>query len=283
MTIELCQKEIVDHQKKIKTLQNNYDNEKDDHVNNLQKCSDAKKQLIRSNNTLTLENKTLKTEVESKKDIYLEHCNTKIEAEKMKLEKYKKEMLELTGGGFREKINNLENILSGGMIGEIKKTLKTNYTNEMNNLKNIFNNNQLNGGGNLKGGSTIVFIIVAVIKITLMTVGTFLFDWWPIMMIISFYCVFIEYKMTLLTGNEIMGTPIVFLLAAYFCPCCWTLGRLGVGWTTTKNTSPTLFNVLSKCTNDSITLNFDHFYGKPCKEPKCLWTTDECYNALFGK
>ena len=142
---------------------------------------------------------------------------------------------------------------------------------------------RFHGGANMKGGNPILFIIGAVVKIILMTVGTFIFDWWPIMMILSFYCVYIEYKMTLLTGQEVMGTPIIFLLGSYFCPCFWAIARLGIGWTTTKQTSPGLFNVLSKCTNDNISLNFDHYYGKPCKQTKCLWTTDDCYNALFGK
>lgn len=276
-----CEKEIIEHNKQLNQMKKIHEAQ---NINNQQKMDmyiSENEKLTKENNNLIINNKDLTNKYETVVDAKDKECNERIETEKIKNEELKMKTQKLFGG-FREFLNNFENKISGGIIGEIKKNLKTNYNNEINYLR-TFNSNHLKGGANMKGGNPILFTIGAVIKIILMTLGTFIFDWWPIMMILSFYCVYVEYKMTLLTGQEIMGTPIIFLLGAYFCPCFWAIARLGVGWTTTKQTSPGLFNVLSKCTNDNITLNFDHYYGKPCKQTKCLWTTDECFNALFGK
>ena len=277
-----CEKEIIEHDKQLNEMKKNYEAQ---NINNQQKMDmyiSENEELVNTNNDLIVKNKDLTDKYESVVDVKEKECKEHIETEKIKNEELKMKTQKLFGG-IREQLNNFENKISGGIIGEIKKNLKTNYNNEINNVRALFNSERFRGGANMRGGNPILFTIGAVVKIILMTVGTFIFDWWPIMMILSFYCVYIEYKMTLLTGQEVMGTPIIFLLGAYFCPCFWALARLGIGWTTTKQTSPGLFNVLSKCTNDNITLNFDHYYGKPCKQTKCLWTTDDCYNALFGK
>lgn len=277
-----CEKEIIEHDKQLNEMKKHYEAQ---NINNQQKIDmyiGENEELVNTNNDLILKNKDLTDKYESVVDVKEQECKEHIETEKIKNEELKMKTQKLFGG-IREQLNNFENKISGGIIGEIKKNLKTNYNNEINNVRALFNSGRFRGGANMRGGNPILFTIGAVVKIILMTVGTFIFDWWPIMMILSFYCVYIEYKMTLLTGQEVMGTPIIFLLGAYFCPCFWALARLGIGWTTTKQTSPGLFNVLSKCTNDNITLNFDHYYGKPCKQTKCLWTTDDCYNALFGK
>jgi len=280
MTIS-CQNELINHRKQIEDLAKVYNSKEDDYLQQVKNSNDSKNELISNNNKLTVENKQLQDNYNSISTIKDNECKEKIQAEKIKCDTYKANINSLTGG-FRKVLNNFENKVSGGIVGQIKTNLKTKCENEKETFKNIINNSKLKGGGKLKGGNPIIFMIGAIIKIVLMTLGTFIFDWWPIMMILSFYCVYLEYKMTLLTGQEVMGTPIIFLLGAYFCPCFWAIARVGMGWTTTKNTTPGLFNVLSKCTSDNITLNFNHYYGKPCKEPKCLYTSPACFEALFG-
>lgn len=277
-----CENEIIQHKSQINNLIRNYKIDKTGYIEQLDNCNKEKKEIIDKNNIITLENTKIKDDYDKVVEVKNKECDEKLKSQKIEHNKFKANINSLAGG-FKEIFNNFENKISGGIVGQIKANLKENYTKEVNNLKNINNINKLNGGGKLKGGNPILFTIGAVIKIILMTLGTFIFDWWPIMMILSFYCVYIEYKMTILTGQEIMGTPIIFLLGAYFCPCFWALGRLGMGWTTSKNTTPGLFNVLSKCTDDNITLNLNYYYGKPCKEAKCLYTTKDCFNALFGK
>ena len=102
------------------------------------------------------------------------------------------------------------------------------------------------------------------------------------MMLLSLYCVYIEYKMIKLSGQSILGLPIAFLLGAYLCPCIWVIVRVVMGWNIGEG-KPQLFNIFSKCTNDGITVNFHEYYGTNCKNNKCIWTTNECYDTLFGK
>ena len=126
-------------------------------------------------------------------------------------------------------------------------------------------------------------MVAAGFKVGLMTLGTFIFNWWPIMMLVSFYCLYIEWKMVKLSGENILGLPIIYLLGAYLCPCIWALVRLFMGYSTNADSQPKLFNILSKCTDDGFTINFHEYSGKDCKEDKCLWTTNDCYKTLFGK
>ena len=66
------------------------------------------------------------------------------------------------------------------------------------------------------------------------------------MMLVSFYCVYVEWKMVKLSGDDILGLPIVYLLGAYLCPCIWALVRLFMGYKTKTDANPRLFNILSK-------------------------------------
>ena len=59
--------------------------------------------------------------------------------------------------------------------------------------------------------------------------------------------------------------------------------RLFMGWTTNSDANPKLFNIFSKCTDDGFTLNFHEYYGRDCKDNKCLWTTKQCYSTLYNK
>ena len=181
---------------------------------------------------------------------------------------------------FQTFLRNFENKISGGIIGQIRENFENDYRKELQNYKNMQTNYEK---GVQKGGNPIVFMVLAGVKIALMTLGTFLFNWWPIMMIISLYCVYVEYKMIKLSGQDIMGVPILFLLGAYLCPCIWAIVRLFMGWTTNSDTNPKLFNIFSKCTGDGFTLNFHEYYGRDCKDNKCLWTTKQCYSTLYNK
>lgn len=287
-------KEIIEQEQHLNSLKNLYENEKSELRNQLDRSNTQKKNLTKKNNELILENKRLQSNYDENNTIMQQQCAETLREEKNKNEEFKQSIKSMSGG-FRNQLNKLENKICGGIIGQIKKKLKTSYNKEYSNLQNLYKNNafsnnsnnlnnlnNLNGGKKQTGGNPIVFMVLAVAKIIFITIGTFIFDWWPIMMLLSLYCVFIEYKMIKLSGQPIMGMPIAFLLGAYLCPCIWVIVRLVMGFTTSVGLKANLFNVFSKCTDDGFTVNFHEYYGKGCNDNKCIWTTTTCHNALFG-
>lgn len=266
----------------LNNLKSIYQTEKNDLQNMLDNCNNRENELNSENSDLKVENLRLKNDNEQIINDKNAECEQKIS---QKEEEHTEELNSLKPplqGGFRKYLNSFENKISGGIIGQLKTKLQQNYNNEIKNFQSLYSN-QLKGGSKQTGGNPIVFMIVAVVKIALMTLGTFFFNWWPVMMIISFYCVYVEYKMIKLSGQSVMGLPIIYLLGAYLCPCFWAIGRLGIGYSTNMGTNPNLFNIFSKCTDDGFTLNFYEYYGRDCKDNKCVWTTNECYGALFDK
>lgn len=284
-------KEIIEQEEHLNSLKNLYEKDKVELQNQLNTSNVQKKNLIKKNNELLLNNKKLQNNFDENSTIMQQQCNETLRKEKNRHEEFKQSVKSMTGG-FRSQLNKLETKICGGIIGQIKTKLKTHYDKECNNLrnlKNIQNNyqnsnhqNNFNGGKKQSGGNPMVFMVVAVVKIFFITIGTFIFDWWPIMMLLSLYCVFIEYKMLQLSGENIIGMPIAILLGAYFCPCIWAIFRLVMGFNTSIGKKANLFNVLSKCTDDGFTVNFFEYYGKGCKESKCIWASDICQEALFG-
>ena len=276
-----CEKELIEHNTQIKNMQDIFDKNSAALNNSINVCEKEKKNLIKINNKLNLDNLNLQETINTNNDIQDNLCEQKIEKRRLKMEESINNLSTITGG-YSHYLDKIEKQFGNGIIYQMKTNLKNNYEKEVNNFKNLYNN-KLKGGGNQVGGNPILYIVISVIKIMLMTVGTFFFSWWPIMFLVSLYCVYVEYKMVKLTSDSIVGVPILYILCAYFCPCCWAIGRLVMGWTTNMGTSPNLFNVFSKCTEDGFTINFSEYYGRDCKDNKCVWTTNECFGALFDK
>ena len=280
MTIT-CENEIMEHNRQKNNLKEIYDKKTTRLDSELELCNNQKSDLVRINNDLSLKNSKLQSDFDENDTLREQQCAETLRKKEIEHEEFKQSINSMSGG-FRTYLNEFEDKISGGIIGQIKQNLKKNYASEIKNF-NKFYKGDFKGGGKQKGGNPILFMAVAVVKIALMTLGTFFFDWWPVMMIISFYCVYIEYKMIKLSGQSVMGLPIVYLLGAYLCPCFWAIGRVAMGWTTNMGTSPNLFNIFSKCTDDGFTLNFHEYYGRDCKDNKCVWTTNDCYGTLFDK
>lgn len=263
---------------KDKELKNNLKH----HKNLYKVCMENKNKQTKKMADLQAENIKLKTE----KDIIIsnnkETCKELLKEKVLECEEIKTSLLG-GGGKVQQFLRNFENKISGGMIGQIRKSFDTNYKKELQNLKNLRNKQQGGGGGGQIGGNPLVFLVVASFKVGIMTLGTLIFNWWPIMMLVSFYCLYLEWKMIKLSGENILGVPIIYLLCAYLCPCIWTLIRLFMGFKTNENAQPKLFNILSKCTDDGFTINFHEYFGRDCKDNKCLWTTNTCYETLFNK
>lgn len=276
-----CENEIIEHKRQINSFENVHNKESSRLKDELDLCNTEKNDLVRKNNELNLKNSRLQSDYDENDTIREQQCAEILRKKEIEHAEFK-QSINTMSGGFRGYLDNFEDKISGGIIGQIKKNLKKIYEKEMKNFTNFYNSS-FKGGGKQTGGNPILFMAIAVVKIALMTLGTFFFDWWPVMMIISFYCVYIEYKMIKLSGESVMGLPIVYLLGAYLCPCFWAIGRVAMGWSTNMGTSPNLFNIFSKCTDDGFTLNFHEYYGRDCKDNKCVWTTNDCYEALFDK
>ena len=241
-------------------------------------CVENKTKQIKKIANLQAENIKLKTEKDAVAANNKETCTELLKEKVLECEEIKTSLL--GGGKFQTVLRNFENKISGGMIGQIRKTLDQKYQKEVENYKNM---NKPHINGSQSGGNPLLFMGLAAFKIGLMTLGTFVFNWWPIMILVSLYCVYVEWKMVLLSGEDILGLPIIFLLGAYLCPCIWALVRLFMGYTTQNDSNPKLYNILSKCTDDGFTINFNEYIGRDCKEDKCIWTTNECHQTLFGK
>ena len=277
------EKEIEEHNKQLTNIKKLYEEDKTILKEKFKKCDHINKKNKEELGKMKLENKKLQAEIDDL-DIIKENETAELLKNKtLECESFKQKIKSGISGGqskFQTFLRSFENTISGGIIGQIRNKFETKYQNELVNYNNLKQNF---AKGKQMGGNPLLFMGLAGFKIGLMTVGTFLFNWWPIMMFVSLYCVLIEYNMIKLSGQDMMGVPILFLLGAYLCPCIWAIVRLFMGWTTNANTNPKLFNILSKCTSDGFNVNFHEYYGRDCKGNKCVWTTNDCYSALFGK
>ena len=61
------------------------------------------------------------------------------------------------------------------------------------------------------GGPSALVMVVVIIKLILMTMGSFIFSYFPVVLLISLMCVYIEYKLTVTMGHDIMGLPLVYI------------------------------------------------------------------------
>jgi len=277
--------EIEEHKKQLDGMKKLCIEEKQVLKDKYKKCNFTNKKNLVELEKTKLENKKLQSDLDDLDIIKDKETVELLKNKTIECEKFKQKIKTGISGGqsqskFQTFLRTFENSISGGIIGELRNNYEKKYKEE---LKMYNNLQEHRANGVQKGGNPLLFMGLAGVKIGLMTLGTFIFNWWPIMMFVSLYCVLIEYNMVKLSGEDIMGLPILFLLGAYLCPCIWAIVRLFMGWTTSANSNPKLFNVLSKCTSDGFNVNFHEYYGRDCKGNKCIWTTNECYSALFDK
>ena len=188
-------------------------------------------------------------------------------------------------GGTRKKDynyykNQIESLLSGGIIPKMKKKYKRLLSKEYRKFNNEYNKIKKHG---VQHGGANPALIMAITggKLFLLTVGTFIFDWWPIVVIISIYAAYIEYTMLTVTQAEIFGLDGLSILFALLCPCCWTAARLYKGWSTQKLTeTDNLWNILQNC-SPNLGMDISKFQNSECEDIDCYITNKQCYNSIF--
>lgn len=193
------------------------------------------------------------------------------------------EQQELVGGtkkDYNYYKNQLESILSGGIIPKMKKKYKKLLSKEYNKFNKEYN--KIKKQGVQHGGANPALIMAGVgVRIFLFTFGTFIFDWWPIVVIISIYAAYIEYTMLSVTQAEIFGLDGLSVLFALLCPCCWTAARLYKGWPTQKLTeTDNLWNIMKNC-SPIFGMEISSFRNNECEDINCYVTNNKCYNSIF--
>ena len=111
--------------------------------------------------------------------------------------------------------------------GGILDVLKNKYGGYLDDTKKEYDN--LKKKKQSGGAVTALTMFVVIIKIMLMTMGTFMFSYFPIVFLILLMCFYIEYKLTVVMGHDILGMPMIYMMCACCCPCCWTCIRLFKG------------------------------------------------------
>ena len=168
----------------------------------------------------------------------------------------------------------LNAILNGGLIPKLKKKYSKMINNEYKRIK------QIRGGGQV-GGNPAMVLIISIIKIFSMTVGTFVFDWWPIVVIISLYCAYLEYSMLTVTDTQIMGLDGLSVLFAFACPCCWTGLKLYKGWKTQLNTeTDNLWTIMKNC-SPYLSMPLTQVKSSLCEGTNCYLMPPECYKSIY--
>ena len=180
------------------------------------------------------------------------------------------------GGGSNSNTlkEQLNAILSGGIIPKLKKKYSKMLKDE---YKLI---NAIRGGGQVGGNPTLI-LFNSVVKIFFMTVGTFIFDWWPVVVVISLYCAYLEYSMLAITDTEIVGLDGLSILFACACPCCWTGFRLYKGWKTQLNTeTDNLWTIMKSC-SPYLSMPLTEIKSSSCEGTKCYIMSPECYKSVY--
>ena len=180
------------------------------------------------------------------------------------------------GGGRSKSFNQeLKSLINGGIIPRLKnkysKMLKKEY-------KKF---NAMKGGKQVGGMNPTLIMGISVVKIFFFTIGTFIFDWWPIVVLISIYCAYLEYSMLKITDTEIMGLEGLSLLFAFLCPCCWTAFRLFKGWKTPLNTeTDNLWNIMQNC-SPKFSMPLTKVQSSACEGTSCYVIPPQCYKSIF--
>lgn len=135
--------------------------------------------------------------------------------------------------------------------------------------------------GGAVGGLTLMFVVL---KLLMMTIGTYIFNYFPVVFIISLICLYMEYRLTTVMGQDIVGMPMLYMMCACCCPCCWTFFRLFKGWTNTLNVSTEgLWGIMSNCSSPMTILDIHEVDGNVCKDSGCYITSKDCHSILYPR
>ncbi len=190
-----------------------------------------------------------------------------IEEENVKEEIIEEEEQTIKGGSYSE-----------GIIEQLKKKYDKYLKDTQEEYKLLKRKKQMGGAP----GALIMFIVI--IKLILMTMGSFIFNYFPVVLLITSMCVYIEYKLTVVMGHDIIGFPLIYMICACICPCGWTFFRLFKGWTNKLNISTGgLWSVLTNCSDATSILNIYKVDGSVCKNGDCFIVSKECHNVLYPK
>ena len=196
-----------------------------------------------------------------------------------------KEYYDLDDGIFKERIiEGGENIVKEGkesLLDELYKKYEDSRKKILKEYNEIVNNKDGKQKGGAVGGLTLIFVVL---KLIMMTIGTYIFNYFPIVFIISIICLYMEYRLTTVMGQDIVGMPMLYMIFAFCCPCCWTCFRLFKGWTNTLNI-PTegLFSIMSNCSSPMTILDIHEVDGNVCKDSGCYITSKECHSVLYPR
>jgi len=170
--------------------------------------------------------------------------------------------------------NGGKNIMEGGILNQ----LRNKYNNYLEDTKKEYYNlkkKKQSGGG-------VLTMFVVIIKLILMIFGSYMFNYFPIVMLICLMCVYIEYKLTVTMGHSIIGMPILYMIFACCCPCFWTIFRFFVGWTNKLNVQTgNIWAVLTNCSDPLSILNIYSVNGPVCRSGECFIVNKNCHNVLY--
>lgn len=178
----------------------------------------------------------------------------------------------ITGRELQEEV-----VEEGNIRGGILEQLKNSCNKSLEKTKKEYRNKRQSGGG-------AVTMFAVIIKLILMTTGSFIFSYFPIVFLISSMCLYIEYKLTVVMGQSIVGLPLFYMSCACCCPCLWTFFRLFKGWTNKLNIStPGIWSLLINCSDSLSILNIYNVDGSVCKQGDCYIVSKECHNVLYPR
>lgn len=199
------------------------------------------------------------------------------------LKQLEEKMTEQTGGNILNSYKNyIEHKISGGIIPQLKQKYNILLANEYKNLNRYYNTS--NTTQQQTGGNIIFGMVIVIIKIFLFTIGTFIFNWWPVVLFISINCAYIEYKLLTVTNNSIFSLNSLYIILALCCPCVWTIFRLFKGWSTpTENQTDGLWNILLNCgVNKFVDLDINTFNNEMCENRgDCFIMPNKCYQSIM--
>lgn len=181
-----------------------------------------------------------------------------------------------------EVVGEEETMKGGNNGGGILEQLKRKYGGYLENAKVEYKS--LKKQQQTGGGPGALVMVVVIIKLILMTMGSFIFSYFPVVLLISLMCVYIEYKLTVTMGYDIIGLPLVYMICACCCPCGWTFFRLFKGWTNKLNISTGgLWPLLTNCSNEISILDIYKVDGSVCKDGDCFIVSKDCHNVLYPR
>lgn len=175
-----------------------------------------------------------------------------------------------------------ETIKGGGNRGGILEQLKKKYGGYLKDTQEEYKS--LKRKKQMGGEPGALIMVVVIIKLILMTIGSFIFSYFPVVVLISAMCLYIEYKLTVIMGHDIVGMPLVYMILAFACPCGWTFFRLFKGWTNKLNISTGgLWSILINCSDPTTVLNIHNVDGSVCKNGDCFIVSKDCHNILYPR